>query len=931
MSSVLVRTEPPAPFQFVCTRGTAYLSDGRLLTIVVWNDVDGTYEFRVGDSGRTAFTTGYSGDDVESEYFSFTVDQSDNVHICYTKKGTKNLRYCKFTKDVGVYEWTNTGSESVGTLVGSNWGRRDIEVFEEGNVLILASRVDPTTTPDTPAVVLYVRAASAWTASYTYTSPATSGIDTFASMTCSVARDTAAASGGYRRAMIAYHLNQNAACIIASVRVKTSDGTVDQVTEVKRIEIDGTYKKTWGMLFSTGNNEWIFGGVHGHANGASGKKMLCYKLSYTTVLGTATPVPSNDFVGGNAWTTLSTFQMMGTGSDGRLVCFSPRISSSTAQTGLYSQICRIVGNVLTWGTQAVFQTNIGAEYIRAGANRNLQTRWADVVSTRAGDHKTYYAKLDAPIAPTGVLPAHGSSLVTSRPTLAATLPPAQGRVRGQWQTATDSGFTTSVKTTLEPDADLRASGATTEVPSVGNALVPQGVFYVRAAAMNEFGVLGPYTAGNQLTITHPPSAANMSPTGNASRTPDTRLSWTFSDPYVNDVQSAYQLVIEQNSDGAVLFDSGKITSSDTFFDIEEWDILDIALRWKVKLWDADDVAGAWSSYHIFTVYEPATIVITTPTGTVNNPSPPVEWTFTASAGRTQAKYGIAIHKMSDPEGFNFFEVGLFAGDDLHYEFDAPVLENETDYTIVVFTVDSKGVESFAGVEIHSSWIPPESPPFTVDGWMAALVNYVPVLWDDSVRDEAFVGYRLYRRLAGGTAEKLIYSTSDAEDYYEFHDWVLPSNVPCEWALVQVALRFGAEVESVKVWVTDEAPNDKYWLLHPTDPTQNLCLWHVTADGFVDEWEEETLNLINRGRKKDRGTHFGYVGSLTLDVRDRIQGTARQQRLELEALRAIGGERYLRNPFGDLFVVSLSNISIERMPGVGTRDFHTATVPYAEVT
>ena len=71
----------------------------------------------------------------------------------------------------------------------------------------------------------------------------------------------------------------------------------------------------------------------------------------------------------------------------------------------------------------------------------------------------------------------------------------------------------------------------------------------------------------------------------------------------------------------------------------------------------------------------------------------------------------------------------------------------------------------------------------------------------------------------------------------------------------------------------------YWIIDPlvqglseddyqiTDHV-SLKLAHVTDDQFGDEYEEAFIPLLNRGRKKEIGTRYGYNGTLTAQLRGR---------------------------------------------------------------
>lgn len=60
-------------------------------------------------------------------------------------------------------------------------------------------------------------------------------------------------------------------------------------------------------------------------------------------------------------------------------------------------------------------------------------------------------------------------------------------------------------------------------------------------------------------------------------------------------------------------------------------------------------------------------------------------------------------------------------------------------------------------------------------------------------------------------------------------------------------------------------------------------------------------------------------------------TARRMRQNIEAMKARRNDVLLRTPFGDTYRVQVGNISVARIPGVGSNEFVDVTVPYLEIS
>lgn len=114
------------------------------------------------------------------------------------------------------------------------------------------------------------------------------------------------------------------------------------------------------------------------------------------------------------------------------------------------------------------------------------------------------------------------------------------------------------------------------------------------------------------------------------------------------------------------------------------------------------------------------------------------------------------------------------------------------------------------------------------------------------------------------------------------------------------------------------------------PAYSFQLFNVTSDTFTDAYEATTIELLDRGRRTEYGTHWGMTGTLTAKMFDQPGWTARQQRLDLQDLKARRISVLMQTPFGDIIKVNLGDIQFDRVAGVGTVEYMTVTIPYTEV-
>lgn len=268
---------------------------------------------------------------------------------------------------------------------------------------------------------------------------------------------------------------------------------------------------------------------------------------------------------------------------------------------------------------------------------------------------TFY---DAPIntAPTSVA-ANDTPTLQVRVQNTALYPNVKGKI--EWTLATDFNFTTNVKNILEPDVNYRYFGSINSSPppaipvsykltGVGPQKLFSGKWYMRARVVSDLGVSSPWSSTTDFTVAHQPTALPLYPrpgslieygSGNVT------FSWKFSDTEPADAQTKYQLVIQNATTGATVFDSGQVSSATQSVAVA---IVsgnkDAALQWTVSLWDSDGVQGPFCSVQQFTVADSPSVLVTTPTNgaTVSSAAPSVTWSATFGGGRTQKTFRVLL-------------------------------------------------------------------------------------------------------------------------------------------------------------------------------------------------------------------------------------------------------------------------------------------------
>lgn len=261
--------------------------------------------------------------------------------------------------------------------------------------------------------------------------------------------------------------------------------------------------------------------------------------------------------------------------------------------------------------------------------------------------------------------------------------------KAEVQLASDAGFTTNLRTITESDAMYASLSATTgttppmrviTLSALGsNALFP-GVWYLRSRMVDDLGGASAYSATVNFTVSHPPTATPTAPEASSSLlygTGNVTFAWKFSDPEPTDTQSAYQVIVTRLDNGTIVWDSGKVISSaKSVVNNFASGLKDIPLQWTVSLWDAGNTQGPLSAPGTFTVMDPPTVAITSPTagGVVTTALPTVTWNFSAGGTRTQRGYRVLIYDRDPSPDVVIADTGWLMGNMVSYTFPTQVLQ-----------------------------------------------------------------------------------------------------------------------------------------------------------------------------------------------------------------------------------------------------------------
>lgn len=529
------------------------------------------------------------------------------------------------------------------------------------------------------------------------------------------------------------------------------------------------------------------------------------------------------------------------------------------------------------------------------------------------------------------------------------------------QFATDAAFTTSVRLSSD-NALVRvdgtdASGVTykkSRTLSASQSLTT-GIWYYRVRLIDNFGNASAWSATRSVTVGTPPSAIPKSPIGGGLynwNNATVNFVWSFYDLAEGDYQSAYQVIFTDET-GFVIHDSGKVASANKSHELTGLDPArkDALLSWKVRVWDSEDTASLYSDLNWFTLTDPPAVTVQNPDpGEVFDTGVPT-FLFTPTTGgtRTIVEYTISVLQGANTVWSVRTAVNVASGTQLSHKIPTGYLKNNQDYSLQFVIKDSGGMSTASSpVAFSTAWIPPDPAAgvtVNVTQYNVEDEGYIQVGWDDTARDPDFVSWMIYRKVdlvdpnTGSVVEagsyELIYEDFSTGAAYIYKDFFAPSNYQVTYSVRQIVNRLGQEIESLDSNLNPVIPlSDGYWFIHPSTDDADADAFKfsiVTADSFTDDQEEAEFIVIGRGRVVNKGQKLGVTGQLDVQLRSTGGTTARQKRLRLKELKEETRQVYLRNPFGDIFKVSTSGMSISRISGVGGNEYCDVTLTYTEVS
>lgn len=898
------------PYQ---TKSTALLSDGTRVLMITDrnqtgvtgdggenNDIPKAYFYTSSNGAtwtlRATITISTPTTLSTRQLASMSVGANNNIHFIY-RNSSQGVTYHLLTYVTGG-TYTVGGAETVfsAPAAGEFYTRIDVDVAGTGNNAIVAGYLSRTVaTKSTSMKVIARNNTPAWTSVASITMISNDyhfGYSDEISLAC----DQGAIAGD----------NLTTAALFVT---KKSQGGIDYGDEIFLIKVNVSLTSAPTMVSGVKNfNVNIGGGIRKgklfwistdtflvcEAITASPYRVMVGKFSFnrTTMAYTQQVAWTSAYPGSNADRTVSLFNW----HDSAYVGNNKIVMTRRAPAYRMVSVATINSNgSVTWSDsgyqeEKYLYATVPPEQMWLGTPRNYSAAVIPMATfyLNNGVYNSYrleWNEKQNPLMGAVLAPASGSIIISNKPTLRGThkwgvnLPPY--RTKLQFQLATDSAFTTNLRTITEPDSDLiRANNTLTSSVVTSDEVVSSisqlfsSTWFIRQRAIDETGYAGPWSPSITFTVSHPPVGANLYPTaskvfvyGQGSVT----FSWTFTDPAPGDFQTAYQVVISDSNTGAVIVDTGKVTSaSKSASPLIPVTAKDIDLQWTLTLWDSDNAAGPISTPQLFSVTDSPIPVIVTPSANqvLNAANPTISWNTGISGVKTQTQYRVYVSS----GGIIIYDSGLVNSSNTSHQIPTGYLSNNGAYTVSVYVKDNYNLTATAVQLFTTNWVPPTSRSLS-SVYLATYskFGYVHLVLDPTGFDVDFMGWNVYRRKYGETAWTLLATLTKTSDLVTYRDYTAASGVKYQYAMTQLADRFGDYVESniaVTSIFTVQPQAESYWLIDDVTPANSFPLFQVSADAFEDEYEEASYNVIGRGRHVDYGDRFGYSGTLTCQLRPR---------------------------------------------------------------
>lgn len=461
----------------------------------------------------------------------------------------------------------------------------------------------------------------------------------------------------------------------------------------------------------------------------------------------------------------------------------------------------------------------------------------------------------------------------------------------------------------------------------------QGTWYARLRSVDRWGQFSAWSPGVSFLVKHNPLPMNQKPALGAKFDQNaTPVRWTMGDPWSDDLQTAYRMVVTDASMN-ILQDTGKVSSSvsEAIMNLGAPHLQE-SLKYAIWTWDLDDAMSEVETYNDFVMSVSPVITLPFPAAdeAIVTGQPVLNWSCVFSrVDVVQKSYEIKFYDAAT--GVIAYQTGKITSTATSWSAPIAILKNLTNYQLALTITDSDDLASTLLRNFTTNFIRPAEVFAFVETSQFTEGGYVELSVPDVEPDAFFTEWRVYRRKLGELDWTLALIEEDITAR-TFRDWLVHGNGEFQWTVTQAATRFGSTVESE--FDEDATPqyvvSEYYWLIDPDNELNNVKIHSVVGDDYTDEQETVKFVVVGRGRHVNYGTRLGKTGSLSIHIRGSAGMTASQQVEVLRELYYDAKTVLLRDPFGNRTRIAVGDPKVSRMPGVGNEEYGDIELPYEEV-
>jgi len=329
--------------------------------------------------------------------------------------------------------------------------------------------------------------------------------------------------------------------------------------------------------------------------------------------------------------------------------------------------------------------------------------------------------------------------------------------------------------------------------------------------------------------------------------------------------------------------------------------------------------GDWSAYRVFKPTAAPTVASVQPittdvtSGSINKPSPTIQYSYTGSASKAQSQRRIVAK--GPTSGLVFYDSGFVVATAASGT--TPTVTIPTGYltqglsvefNVTVKDADSVDSSTVASSSYNASW----TPPSDVEGVSATSENGSVVVRWDAVTTADFVKYEVFKR-DYGTIDWTSVAVISNKLTTSFVDYSSGIGKQYDYQVIQYATVSGTVLGSdpeTSTIVTSSSNEDNWFIVPQNNYSLSLELY-AQSESRSNPFQEEIFEPFGRGRKVVvRTARYGSEGTFEAFIpSDEVPSKL----AKLNEILSYNAPVYLKDPYGAVLRVYLGAPELSYQP------------------